>query len=211
MSCTETLPEPEIVQRLVQGDERMFTCVVERYHHVMLGVAGHFTANRALAEEIVQETWMAVITGLPRFEGRSSLKGWIFAILANRSRTRAAREARTIPTSAMGTRDDPGVLVDAVDAARFDGRGMWAQPPRPWEADTPEAAVANAELLELVQHAIEDLPPRQRAVLVLRDVEHLDAEEVCALLDLSEGNQRVLLHRARSAVRTALESHLGRA
>jgi len=210
MSYPEAMPEPEIVQRLVQGDERLFTCVVERYHRVMLGVAGHFTANRALAEEIVQETWMAVITGLPRFEGRSSLKGWIFAILANRSRTRASREARTLPTSAMGDRDNPEARLDAVDAARFDGRGMWAQPPRPWEADTPEAVVGNAELLDLVQRAIEELPPRQRAVLVLRDVEHLDSEEACKLLDLSEGNQRVLLHRARSAVRTALESHLGR-
>jgi RNA polymerase sigma-70 factor (ECF subfamily) len=203
------MPEPEIVKRLVQGDERLFTCVVERYHRVMLGVAGHFTSNRALAEEIVQETWMAVLTGLPRFEGRSSLKGWIFAILANRSRTRASREARSIPTSAMEG-DDPGSRVDAVDAARFDGRGMWAVPPRPWEADTPEAVVGNAELLALVQGAIEELPPRQRAVLVLRDVEHVDAEEVCRLLELTEVNQRVLLHRARSAVRAALEPHLGR-
>ncbi len=144
MSYPETMPEPEIVQRLVQGDERLFTCVVERYHRAMLGVAGHFTANRALAEEIVQETWMAVITGLPRFEGRSSLKGWIFAILANRSRTRASREARTIPTSAMGDRDNPEARLDAVDAARFDGRGMWAQPPRPWRPTPPEAVVGNA-------------------------------------------------------------------
>jgi RNA polymerase sigma-70 factor (ECF subfamily) len=99
--------------------------------------------------------------------------------------------------------------VDAVDAARFDGRGMWAIPPRPWEVDTPEAVIGRKELLDLVQRAIEDLPPRQRAVLVLRDVEHVDADEVCRLLDLSEANQRVLLHRARSAIRNALEPHLG--
>jgi RNA polymerase sigma-70 factor (ECF subfamily) len=210
MSSLETLSQSEIVARLVRGDEQLFTCVVRRYHSLMLGVAGHFTANRALAEEIVQETWMAVLAGLSRFEGRSSLKSWMLAILANRARTRASREARTVPLSASDRGDEPDTHVDAVDAARFDGRGMWSIPPRPWEAETPEALTGRSEVLALARAAIEDLPPRQRAVLTLRDVEHLEADEVCTLLDLSEVNQRVLLHRARSSVRTALERHLGR-
>lgn len=206
MSLPSTITDAQIVRQLLDGDERTFTCVVDRYHRLMLGVASQFTSNRALADEIVQETWMGVLTGLPRFEGRSSLKTWIFTILANRARTRASREARTVPLSAL---DDDASGVPVVDAARFDDRGMWAVPPRRWEADTPEAIVGRAETLKLVEQAIADLPERYRTVIVLRDVEHLDSAEVCRLLDITEANQRVLLHRARSAVRSTLEAHLG--
>lgn len=201
-------PEGDVVARLIAGDEPTFAALIDRHHRAMLGVASTFTTNRALAEEIVQETWMAVLTGLPRFEGRSSLKTWIFHILANRARTRAAREARTVPLSALG---EDGANEPIVDAARFDGRGMWAIAPRPWELDTPEAIVDRAESLAIVEAAIDALPARQRAVVLLRDVETLDSEEVCRLLGVTEANQRVLLHRGRAAIRAALEAHLGRA
>lgn len=192
--------------RLLAGDEAAFVGLVERHQRAMLGLAATFTRNRALAQEIVQETWMAVLTGLSRFEGRSSLRTWIFRILMNRARTRTAREARTVPFSALGDEDAP-----ALDPARFDERGMWSVPPVPWEANTPEAILGRKEILAVLDQAVTALPPRQSAVLVLRDLEHLDSEEVCELLDLTEGNLRVLLHRARTAVRAALEPHLRRA
>jgi RNA polymerase sigma-70 factor (ECF subfamily) len=192
--------------RLAAGDEGAFLELVRRHHRAMLAVAGTFTSNKALAEEVVQETWMAVVTGIERFERRSSLKTWIFRILANRARSRAAREARTVPFSAF---DDPEQDVPAVPAARFDARGEWAQPPQRWVESSAAALLERAEVRRQIEAAIEQLPPRQRAILVLRDVEGVDAEEAAALLGLSEGNQRVLLHRARAAVRLALEPLLG--
>lgn len=201
--------DQDVIARLLAGDEQTFVTLVARYQRAMLGVASTFTSNRALAEEIVQETWMGVLVGLSRFEGRSSLKTWIFHILANRARTRANREARSVPLSSLGDEADGGEPI--MDAARFDNRGMWAVPPRRWELDTPEAIVSRAETLAQVERAIDALPPRQRAVVLLRDVEHLDPDEVCAMLQLSEANQRVLLHRARAAVRAALDLELGRA
>lgn len=209
VSYPESTPEPQIVSELQAGNGRLFGCVVERYHRAMVVTVGRFTSNRALGDEIVQDTWIAVMKGIGGFDGRSSLRRWIFAILANRARSIAGREARTLPMSALAGGDDPAAAVDLIDAARFDGKGMWSVPPRSWRLDTPEAFVSNGELVELIQQAIEDLPLRQAAVLSLRDIERLDAHEVCELLDISEGNQRVLLHRARAAIRTALEAQLG--
>lgn len=176
--------------------------LVRRHHERMLGVAGRFTANRALAEEIVQETWEAVLSGLVGFEGRSTLERWMYTILTNRSRSRARREARTVPMSAI---TDPPA-GDPLDCARFDDRLAWG---RRWQAETPEAVAERRELVDRVGEALDGLPRRQREVLMLRDVGQVDASEVCRRLGISEGNQRVLLHRARAAVREALAAELG--
>lgn len=198
--------DESLADRLASGDERAFLELVGRHQRAMLAVASTFTHNRALAEEIVQETWMAVVTGIDRFERRSSLKTWIFRILANRARTRASREARTVPFSAFDESEDGG---HAVPTERFNGRGMWAEPPRRWSETTADGLLERAEVRRQIDAAIERLPPRQRAILVLRDVEGIDADEAAELLGISEVNQRVLLHRARAAVRLALEPLLG--
>jgi len=184
--------------------------LVERYNASLLRVALLYVPSRAVAEEVVQETWLAVLQGIGRFEERSSLKTWIFRILTNRAKTRAERERRTIPFSALS---NPGVVPEAaLEPERFrapdDARwpGHWASPPAAWS--TPEARLESRETRERLRAAIEKLPPGQRAVLSLRDVEGWSSEEVCNALGLTETNQRVLLHRARSRVRKALESYL---
>jgi RNA polymerase sigma-70 factor (ECF subfamily) len=204
----EVAVEPEelsLVSALREGDEAAFLQLVGRYHGSMLRVARVFVQSAAVAEEVVQETWLAVLEGVSRFEGRSALRSWIFRILANRARTRAQREARTQPFSSLEEDDGP-----TVDPARFlpedhpQWPGHWSAPPSPWA----DARLMAAETLALAQRAIDALPPKQKQVIVLRDVEGCSPEEVCEALGLSDGNQRVLLHRARAAVRAALESHL---
>jgi RNA polymerase sigma-70 factor (ECF subfamily) len=194
--------------RLLSGDEDAFTALVTRYHGALLRLALTFTSNRAVAEEVVQETWLAVLTGLPGFEGRSALKSWIFAILANRAKTRAVREKRSIPFSDLAA--PPGDDEPAVDPDRFTPRGAWLAPPAGWHDLTPEHSLLQRETIDLIQRTVEALPPNQRAVITLRDFEGLDAADACNILGLSETNQRVLLHRARSRVRSALERHLSR-
>jgi RNA polymerase sigma-70 factor (ECF subfamily) len=193
------LEEMQLVQALRAGDERVFEQLVRMYQGTLLRVAQMYVSSRAVAEEVVQETWLAVLNGIDRFEGRSSLKTWIFRILANRAKTRGQREGRTIPFSALGE-DDP---EPAVEPDRFD-RGHWASFPADW----PEARLLGGETLHVIDGAIESLPATQRAVITLRDVQGWSAEEVRNALDLSETNQRVLLHRARSKVRGALEEYL---
>lgn len=197
-----------LVKQLLAGDEAAFAALVTRYHGRLIGLALAFVAERAVAQEVVQETWLAVLTGLRSFEGRSSLKTWIFAILTNKAKTRGRREQRSVSFSALmppdSTDDEP-----AVDRARFTSRGMWTAPPDPWGDNTPENLLLRQEARLQIEKAIAELPPRQRAVVTLRDIEGLDAAEVCNLLDLSEMNQRVLLHRARSRLRTALETYVG--
>ncbi len=165
-----------------------------------------FVSDRSVAEEVVQDTWLAVIRGLPSFERRSTLKTWIFRILVNRAKTRAMREARSIPFSSF---EDPGGEEEpAVDPVRFLPNGMWADPPRPWHEDSPDKLLMRQETLRRLEREIEKLPPNQRAVLTLRDIEGFTSEEVCNILEISETNQRVLLHRARSKIRQALEQYL---
>ncbi|MBI3402138.1 MAG: sigma-70 family RNA polymerase sigma factor [Acidobacteria bacterium] len=198
--------ERALVNRLLAGDEAAFTYVVERYHGPLIRFALLFVATRAVAEEVVQDTWVAVLHGLPAFEGRSALKSWIFGILANRAKTRAVREKRTIAfseLSAPGDEDEP-----AVDPDRFTSAGGWSAPPGRWEQDTPEKLLLHRESLAVIEKAMAALPASQRAVVTLRDVEGLDAAEVCNVLDVSETNQRVLLHRGRSKVRAALERYM---
>lgn len=196
--------ESTLVRRLRDGDEAAFTALVSRYHTSLLRLALAFVSNRAVAEEIVQETWMAVLEGIRRFEERSSLKTWIFRIVSNRAQTRGAREGRTVPFSSLA---GDGDAEPAVDPARFTRAGTWAAPPERWDENTPEVLVSRAETRALIEHAIETLPPMQRAVVTLRDISGCSSEEVCNVLDLTETNQRVLLHRARSKLRTALEAH----
>jgi RNA polymerase sigma-70 factor (ECF subfamily) len=196
----------ELVDRLLQGDEAAFEALVAQYHGSLLRLARIFVADGEVAEEVVQDTWMAVMHGLSRFERRSSLKTWLFAILTNRARTRAVREKRSVPFSALDTVESSGEL--AVEPGRFTADGMWAMPPTKWGGDNPEARMLREETMAILRNALSDLPSRQRLVVTLRDVEGLDSEEVCNLLQISETNQRVLLHRGRSGLRAVLERHL---
>src|SRR5512133_922998 len=201
--------ESELVRRLRNGDEGAFAQLVDEYGPTMLRVARLYVRDRAVAEEVVQETWLAVLNGIDAFEGRSSLKTWIFRILSNRAKSRAEREGRSVPVSAVLASDAAGGEA-SVDPDRFFGIDHpqwpfhWAAPPRDW----PEDKVLEREAIDVVRSAIEMLPDTQREVIRLRDVEGWSPEEVAELLQISDGNQRVLLHRARSTVRAALESYL---
>jgi RNA polymerase sigma-70 factor (ECF subfamily) len=201
--------EAQLLEALRAGDEAAFAQLVREYQPSLVRVARIYVSTQAAAEEVAAETWLAVLNGLDRFEGRSSLKTWIFRILTNIAKTRAQRDGRTLPFSAL---QDPGRVPEAaLDADRFldpehpRWPGHWAVRPEPW----PEDALVAAETQAVVAEAIEALPPAQRAVISLRDVEGWSSEEVRNALELSETNQRVLLHRARSKVRRALESYLG--
>ena len=200
--------EGELLDRLRAGDERAFATLVARYHPTMLAVALHHVRTRAVAEEVVQEAWLGVLKGLDRFEGRSSLKTWILRILVNTAKTRGVRESRTVPYSSLA----PEGEEPAVDPERFRGPddpfpGHWCAYPGDWHR-LPDEALAQGETLNVVLSTIQQLPPPQRLVITMRDIQGCDAAEVCEALDVSEGNQRVLLHRARSKVRDALERHL---
>jgi RNA polymerase sigma-70 factor, ECF subfamily len=197
----------ELVQRLREGDESAFAELIDRYGATMVRVAQMYVRDRATAEEVVQETWLAVLNGIDRFEERSSLKTWLFRILTNRAKTRGERDGRIIPFSSLagtGEEDEP-----AVDPDRFLGPdsaepGAWAAPPRAW----PQDEVLGRETLEVIEAAIEELPETQREVIRLRDVEGWSPMEVAEALEITDGNQRVLLHRARSKVRAAVEKYL---
>jgi RNA polymerase sigma-70 factor, ECF subfamily len=211
MSVVE-LGDRELCAALRRGDESAFTRLVQTYTDPLRRLALTYVRSAAVADEVVQETWLGVITGIERFEGRSSLKTWIFRILTNIAKTKAVREGRTVPVSALVSlevdADDP-----AVDPSRFLDQqhakwpGHWASPPARWD-EIPEEHLTGRETLDVLKAAIDRLPEVQRRVLVLRDVEGWEAHEVCDLLALTEANQRVLLHRARSKVRQALEDHL---
>jgi len=200
--------DASLVEALRAGDEEAFRELVREYQPSLVRVARIYVSSQAVAEEVAGETWLAVLKGLDRFEGRSSLRTWIFRILTNIAKTRAKRDGRTLPFSAL---QDPGRVPEAaVDADRFldpehpRWPGHWAVKPETW----PEDALLAAETRDRLQDAIEALPASQRAVISLRDIEGWSSEEVRNALDLSETNQRVLLHRARSKVRAALESYL---
>jgi RNA polymerase sigma-70 factor (ECF subfamily) len=196
------LEEATLVSRLRARDEAAFATLVDRHGASLLRLAQTFVGSRAVAEEVVQETWLAVLRGIDGFESRSSLKTWIYRILVNRARTRAVREARVIPFAALARDDEP-----AVEPEAFLAPGNWAVLPRRWESQ-PEDRVVGDETLAVIRVAIESLPPSQREVITLRDVEGWTSDEVRNVLDLSESNQRVLLHRARSKVRRALDAYL---
>ncbi len=202
--------DQQLLDALRNGDEQAYVALVRRYGGLMHRVALGYVRTPSVAEEVVQETWCAVLTGLERFEGRAQLKTWLFRILTNRAKTRGMREARTIPFSCVGGDDDgegPSVDPDrflSADHPRYPGG--WAAPPASWSA-VPDERLLAREVRERIRRAIDELPERQQAVIVMRDVEGWPPEEVCDVLELSEGNQRVLLHRARSRVRAELERY----
>ena len=200
--------EQALLELLRAGDERAFEALVERHYSTMLAVARHYVSSRAVAEEVVQEAWLGVLQGLDRFEGRSSLRTWILRILVNKAKTRGARDARTVPFASLA----PVGEEPAVDPERFRGPddpfpGHWRAYPGNWQR-LPEETLAERETLDVVLATIHQLPSPQRLVITMRDIQGCDAAEVCEALDVSEGNQRVLLHRARSKVRSALERQL---
>jgi RNA polymerase sigma-70 factor (ECF subfamily) len=208
MSSPAVAADPEelrLVESLRRGDEAAFMALVRRHGPQMLRVARMYVGSDAAAEDVVQETWLGVIQGLDRFEERSSLKTWIFRILVNRARTRGERESRTRPFSSLDAEAEG--LEPAVDPGRFDAHGRfagyWSAPPD--AGSVPEDAVMLTELGQQLIGVLDGLPPAQRTVITLRDVHGLSSAEVCDLLGLSEVNQRVLLHRARSRARAALE------
>jgi RNA polymerase sigma-70 factor (ECF subfamily) len=192
-------PDVELLGRLRAGDEQAFVALVERYNGSMLRLASSFVPSRAVAEEVVQETWLALLRGLMAFEGRSSLKTWLFSILVNRARSAGVRESRSVPVADAGP---------VVDASRFGPSGAWSVPPEHW-IEEAESRVDAAKLAGLLRPAIDGLPARQREVVLLRDVEGLTSAEVCTVLAISEANQRVLLHRGRGKLRQVLETELG--
>jgi RNA polymerase sigma-70 factor (ECF subfamily) len=199
--------EAQLIARLRDGDERAFEAVVESFYPAMLAVARGYVRSRTLAEEVVQESWVGVLRGLDRFEGRSSLRTWVLRIVANVARTRAVREARSIPFSALEVESGE----PAVEPERFRGPGdpfpgHWRAYPSEWQ-NAPQQELLSRETLEVVKKAIDELPEAQRIVITLRDVTGCSAEEVCEALGLTDGNQRVLLHRARARVRAELERH----
>jgi RNA polymerase sigma-70 factor (ECF subfamily) len=207
-----TVPdESALLARLRAGDEDAFLALVDRYAPAMRKLARAYVRDEATAEDVVQEAWLGVLRGLATFEGRSSLRGWIFTIVVNRAKTRGVREARSVPFSALAAdeaqRADPSVAAD-----RFAGPGEewprhWRHEPAPW-GDRPEERLLNRELRTRIDAAIEALPPVQRSVVILRDIAGQPTQDVCNALELTETNVRVLLHRARAKIRRALDPYM---
>ncbi len=191
--------DTELLSRLRRGDEQAFTVLVRRYHAPMISLALTFVPSRAVAEEVVQDTWLGVLRGIGGFEGRSSVRTWLLRILVNRAKTAGAKERRSVAVA------DP---APAVDGSRFDQAGNWLTPPEHW-SDRIDDRLRAATMAGRARSAIEDLPGLQRQVLLLRDVQELGSDEVCAVLGISAVNQRVPLHRGRSRLRQVLESEFG--
>jgi RNA polymerase sigma-70 factor (ECF subfamily) len=189
--------DADLLDRLRAGDEEAFMVLVGQFHQPMLRLARSMVSTQALAEETVQDTWMGVVRGIDRFEGRSSLKTWLFRILANRARSAGSREPTDVPLESL----------HSVDPARFDSQGQWADPVDRWPEDSDARLDASA-WSPILKAALDELPPRQREVVLLRDVEGLTGDEVCSVLRLSSGNQRILLHRGRARLRESLEAEM---
>jgi RNA polymerase sigma-70 factor (ECF subfamily) len=209
-SVSRPLDEIWLLDALRRGDEAAFLSLVTMHYAAMLRLAQIYVGARAVAEEVIQETWLGVLQGLDRFEGRSSLKTWIFRILLNRARTRAQRENRTIPFSALASDTElfePAVEPDAFRPPGDHYPGGWLTPPAAWDS-LPEERLLSQETRQHIDEALTTLPPAQREVITLRDIDGWSANEVCDYLGISEANQRVLLHRARSRVRRALAGYL---
>jgi RNA polymerase sigma-70 factor (ECF subfamily) len=199
--------EPEFLARLRQGEDAAYRALIRRFHGSLVGVAASIIGSRAQAEEVVQDSWLAVFSGIGRFEGRSSLVTWVFSIVLNRARTRARREGRLVGLPALMEGTTPGGRAVAVTEFKPDGH--WLEVPHLWDELNPERIVSGRQLWDHVQEAIQQLPAGQRAVIILRDMEGRDAEEACALLEISAENQRVLLHRARGRIRATIDTLIG--
>ena len=201
MPDAETSADALLVGRLRDGDEAAFRDLVQRMHRGLLRVALAFVGSPSAAEEVVQETWLAVVSQIDGFEGRSSLRTWIGTILSNRAKTRGIRDKRSVPFSSLTGED-----LDPAEPERFTARGFWSPPPTRWD-DAPEALVLRKEAREAIDRELGTVPETQRTVVVLRDLEGWSSEEVCNVLGISETNQRVLLHRGRQRLRSALERY----
>jgi RNA polymerase sigma-70 factor, ECF subfamily len=198
--------EAELLARLRAGDEAAFAALVDDLHGRLVALAATFTSSPPLAEDIVQETWLAVIRGLGAFEARSSLRTWVFSILVRRARTMAVREARRgVPVTGSESRNGEGFVEWSPGRGRV---GLWEERPVPWALEDPAAIFQSREALEVVRAALDGLPAAQQQVVLLRDVEDVPAREVCNILELSETNQRVLLHRGRARIRRALDRYI---
>jgi RNA polymerase sigma-70 factor (ECF subfamily) len=201
--------EAELLADLRRGDEDAFMTLVERYHPSLVRLAQLYVRDRAVAEEVAQEAWLGVLKGLDNFEGRSSLKTWLFRIVTNIAKTRGQREGRSVAFSTLG--DTTAASAEpAVDPDRFHADGLWITPPRDW-SEALEERLLRHEARDQIEAAITALPPRQREVITLRDIEGWPSADVCNALGISETNQRVLLHRARSRVRRAVEAYFASA
>ncbi len=202
--------EGVLLDRLRQGDEGTFDELVTRHHSALIRMALAYVADREVAEEVVQDTWMAVIDGLSRFEGRSSLRTWVVGIMIHKAKDRGVREKRHVNFSSFEFVDDDN--DEAVDPSRFHQSGEWAGhwtfPPQPWDDQTPEKLLASQQAVTAMNRAIEALPQTLKDVLILRDVEGVEAKEACDILRITETNLYVRLHRARERVRQAVESYL---
>jgi RNA polymerase sigma-70 factor, ECF subfamily len=206
--ATSVGSDEEVLAALKAGDERTFRELFARHSPGMKRLARGYVSSDAVAEEVVQETWLAVVTSLERFQRRSALTTWIFSILINQAKIHSTRERRAMPFSSIGadSTDEPSVDPDRFQKDDEAWPGHWATPPRPWEK--PERRLLSLEARERLKHALDQLPERQRLIVGLRDVDGLSAEEVCDRLRLSQENQRVLLHRGRSRLRAKLEHYL---
>jgi RNA polymerase sigma-70 factor (ECF subfamily) len=191
-----------LVRRLQGGDERALSALVGRHHLAMVRVARLYARQRETAEEVVQDAWIAVIEGIAGFEARASFKSWVLTIVANKARTRARRDGRTVLLDDLGE-GEPG-----LDPDRFDAAGHWARPVGAWDEMTPERLAGDRELVAKLGEALDRLPPAQRAAVLLRDVEGLSTLQACNILGVAETNLRVLLHRARTRLRVVLEDLL---
>lgn len=198
--ATRTDDDGELLALLRAGDEAAFVTLVARHHAAMLRLARSFVGRTDVAEEVVQDTWLAVLRGIDRFEQRSSFKTWLLRILVNRAKSTGVREQRSVAVGDAGP---------VVDGSRFDAAGAWSSPPQHWVEDSENRLAAQA-LAVPIERALDGLPARQREVVMLRDVDGLSGQEVCEVLQISDANQRVLLHRGRSHLRQCLEAELGR-
>jgi RNA polymerase sigma-70 factor (ECF subfamily) len=202
--ATDKLPsEDELIPKLLAGDEHAFIQVVRAYNGFMVHLA-RTIVGEAIADEVAQEAWMAVIRALPKFERRSSLKTWILRIVSNCAKSRLRHESRSI---SMDFSDDNSAMIDP---AHFKRDGHWQTPPNVWHADTPDAILASTELRELINDSLKQLPPLQQAAITLRDMHGMDMESICKILEVSESNGRVLIHRARSQLREAIDQYQGK-
>jgi RNA polymerase sigma-70 factor (ECF subfamily) len=203
--ATDNLPSEDVlIPKLLAGDEQAFSQVVQAYHGIMVQLARSIVGE-AIADEVAQEAWLAVIRSLHKFERRSSLKTWILRIVSNSAKSRLRHESRSVN---LDFTDDSAAFM--IDPSHFRSDGHWLIPPNIWHADTPEAILAGTELRRCIDDALKSLPPLQRAVVALRDMQGLDMESICKILEVSESNGRVLLHRARSAVREAIDQFQGK-
>jgi RNA polymerase sigma-70 factor (ECF subfamily) len=198
--------DADLVARLCAGEEAAFAGLVDAWSRGMVRLARSIVSTEASAAEVVQETWLAVVASVSGFEGRSSLRTWVYRILVNTAKRRAIQEQRAVPWASLSLADEPTVDPDAFQGADEPYPGHWRSFPEPW----PEQATLSKEVLEVIRAAVDRLPAQQRAVITLRDIEGCSAAETCELLDLSEGNQRVLLHRARAGVRREVADYLGK-